>query len=69
MDDTSNDILNLYIVNTLTGRVLFNSFISSVSFNHPINLICDDNSVFVSYYNSIVNYYYKIYNYYGIINY
>lgn len=43
--------LNLYIINGLTGRILFNQFILDVSLDYPIDLIVDDNAVFVTYYN------------------
>ncbi len=44
------DILNLYLIDGTTGRIIFNSYVTSVSFDHNINLLCDDNGVYLSYF-------------------
>ena len=50
-DDQSIGSLNLYIINGLNGRVLFNQYISDVNLGYNINLVVDDNGVFVCYFN------------------
>ena len=52
--------MNLYIINGNTGRILFNQYVSEVSFEDPINLIIDENGVFVTYYNVKVTFSIKI---------
>lgn len=47
-------ILNLYIINSSTGRILLNKYVSNVDFDYPINLVVDENGVFVTYYNKNV---------------
>jgi len=50
-DNIETNVLNLYIINGATGRILFNQYVSDVNFDDPINLLVDENGVFVSYYN------------------
>ena len=52
MHDAST--LNLYIINGGSGRILFNQYISDVNFDYPIDLVVDENGVFVTYYNQKV---------------
>ena len=47
-------VLNLYIINSNTGRVLYNSYQSFVELALPINLVYDENTVIVTYYNEMV---------------
>jgi len=46
--------LNLYIINGVTGRVLNSKSQFEVDFSQPINLLYDENAVFVSYFNTEV---------------
>ncbi|KAL4479883.1 hypothetical protein ABPG74_020399 [Tetrahymena malaccensis] len=48
-----NGILTLTILNCKTGRQIYSQYEKSVNLNYPINLIYDENGVFVSYYNPI----------------
>jgi hypothetical protein len=43
--------MNLYIVNAKTGKIIFQSFQKNVEFALPINLLFDENTVVVSYFN------------------
>ena len=43
--------IELYIINGRTGKVHFNTFKNFTSLNMPINLVYDENSVLVSYFN------------------
>ena len=43
--------LQLYVVNAGSGRVLFNKRQRLVDFTRPINMLFDENTVIVSYYN------------------
>lgn len=52
----TDGVLNLYIINAKTGRIIFNQFQKYVELNLPINMVYDENSVFVTYYNPIVYY-------------
>ena len=49
--DSENQLMNLYIVNAKTGKIIFQSFQKNVEFNLPINLVFDENTVVVSYFN------------------
>lgn len=46
-----NKAIQLYIINGRTGKVHFNTFKNFTSLNMPINLVYDENSVLVSYFN------------------
>ena len=49
--DNIRNTLNLYIINAKTGKIIFQGVQKSVDFNLPINLIFDENSVFITYFN------------------
>jgi len=49
--------VNLYVINGVTGRVLTSSTQSDVDFSHYVNLVFDENSVIVTYFNSDKLYY------------
>lgn len=51
------DHLNLYIINGITGRILFTESQQHVDFTHPVNLVFDENAVFVTYFNPKELYY------------
>ena len=53
-----NGVLNLYIINAKTGRILFNHFQQNVELELPVNLAYDENSVFVTYFNPAVIFFY-----------
>jgi len=44
--------LNLYIINGVTGRILSSRTQNNVDFEQPINLLYDENGVFVTYFNT-----------------
>ena len=44
--------MSLYIVNGMTGQVLFNEYRSGLNLNHPVNLAYDENNVLVTFYNN-----------------
>eukprot|EP01015_Nassula_variabilis_P029457 TRINITY_DN6317_c0_g1_i7.p1 TRINITY_DN6317_c0_g1~~TRINITY_DN6317_c0_g1_i7.p1 ORF type:complete len:315 (-),score=57.63 TRINITY_DN6317_c0_g1_i7:99-1043(-) len=44
--------INLVILNTFSGRVIYSAKQEYVSSQHPINLLFDENSVFVTYFNT-----------------
>lgn len=46
--------LNLYIINGVTGRILSSRSQYDVDFSQPINLLYDENGIFVSYFNTKV---------------
>ncbi|EAS03520.2 transmembrane protein, putative (macronuclear) [Tetrahymena thermophila SB210] len=48
-----NGILTLTILNCKTGRQIYSQYEKSVNLKYPINLIYDENGVFVSYYNPV----------------
>jgi ER membrane protein complex subunit 1 len=51
------DHLNLYIINGITGRVLASETQQYIDFSHPVNLVFDENTVFVTYFNPKELYY------------
>jgi hypothetical protein len=44
-------IMNLYVVNGVTGRILTNQYVIDVDFEYPINLLYSENNIFVTYFN------------------
>ena len=60
--DEERFVLALYIINGRTGRILFNNFITEIDFQFKINLVVDDNGVFVTYYTPIVILYFILQN-------
>jgi len=45
--------LVLYIINSKSGKILYNNILKEVDLKKEINLVVDENAVFVSYFSSL----------------
>jgi len=45
--------LVIYIINSKSGKILYNNILKDVDLNKEINLVVDENAVFVSYFSTL----------------